>query len=80
MQQCDAVMGKLREARASNDAAKMRSAIDETLKMCEQMKGMMSQCTEENRKACMEMMGMMGRMHGGMMMHSDGGSSDRKKK
>lgn len=80
MQQCDAVMSRLREARDSNDAAKMRAAINETLKMCEQMKGMMSQCTEENRKACMQMMDMMGRMHGGMMMHSDAGSGDGKKK
>lgn len=68
MQQCDAMMGKLREARDSNNAAKMRSAIDDALKTCERMKGMMSQCTEENRKACMAMMDMMSRMHGGMMM------------
>jgi len=79
MQQCDAAISRLREARDSNDAAKMRSAIDEVLKMCEQMKGMMSQCTEENRKACMEMMDMMGRMHGGMMMSTGRNSNEQNK-
>ena len=79
MQQCDAVMSRLREARDSNDAAKMRSAIDETLKMCEEMKGMMSQCTEENRKACMAMMDMMGQMHGGMMSPTGRSSENQKK-
>jgi hypothetical protein len=63
-QQCDQLASKLREARDSNDPAKMRAAIDDLIKECEQMKNLVTQCTAENHKACTEMMGMMGRMQG----------------
>lgn len=79
MQQCDTVIKNLRAARDSNDAAKMRRAIDEVLKMCEDMKGRVSQCTEENRKACMEMMDKMSQMHGGMTMPTGRSSTEQKK-
>ncbi len=67
MKQCRDVMAKLREARDSNDAAKMRAAIDDSLKMCEQMSGNMSECMKNMTNSCMGMMRMMERMHGGMM-------------
>ena len=62
----DKVLTSLREAKASNDPARMRAAIDEA----EKPLGMM----QEHMSMCMKMMNMMhgqgmGNMQGGMMDH-----------
>jgi len=75
MKQCQSMMGKLREARDSNDATKMRAAIDDAIATCANMNKNTSNSLENMTNSCMSMMRMMEMMHGGSM--GTGGSMMR---